>query len=663
MNKFFAIIFTLTMAVSSCSLNGQGLKKEIISSPDGNIKVTFWLENGKPCYAVSFKERPVINKSSMGFVLTDNDVLSDQLVLQEQLVGEIDEAWEQPWGQQKRVRNHCNESTFKLAEKDGKKRTFQIIFRVFNDGIGFRYSFPEQENLQDFIIMDELTEFALTGDHQAWWIPAYQDNRYEYLYQKSGISSIDTVHTPLTIETSDSLVLSIHEAALVNYASMTLASTGNHVLKCDLTPWSNGTKVKVQTPFSTPWRTIQIAENAGELVTSTMILNLNEPCKLKDLTFVEPHKYLGIWWGMHIGKYTFWEGENHGASTKTSKEYINYCNKLGIDHLLIEGWNTGWTPEWYENKMHVFSFTQTTCDFDFAEVIQYANDHGVKIIGYHETGSNIENYMAQIDDGMAMYHKAGMNAIKIGQVGSRMNMKEWHHGQFGVNYYQTVLDKAAENKLAVNFHEPIKPTGLCRTYPHLLAGEGARGQEYNAWSEGNPPEHEVILPFTRLLAGPMDFTPGIFKITGTRVHTTLAKQLALYLTIYSPIQMLADLPENYLGHPAFQFLKDVPVNWDTTVVLNAKIGDYFTIARKDINSGDWYLGSITDENSRDFTLDLSFLEAGKTYTAQIYADGENAAYDTNPESYSIREQEVNSQSRLNLHLAKGGGQAIRFVAR
>lgn len=663
MNKIIAVLFTLTMVISSCSMSRKEVKKIMITSPDSNIKVAFWLEEGKPFYDVSYKGGYVITKSSMGFILADDDVLSDQLIIQDQLFKEINEVWEQPWGQQKIVENHCNECIFNLAEKDGEKRVLQITFRVFNDGIGFRYSFPEQANLSDFIIMDELTEFAMTGDHQAWWIPAYYDNRYEYLYKKSDISLLDKVHTPLTIETSDNFVLSIHEAALVNYASMTLASLDNNVLKCDLTPWSDGTKVKVQSPFNTPWRTIQIAENAGDLVTSTLILNLNEPNKLKDLTFVEPHKYLGIWWGMHIGKYTFWEGENHGASAKNSKEYIDYCNKLGINHLLIEGWNIGWTPEWYENKMHEFSFTKSTADFDFEEVIKYARTHNVKIIGYHETGSNIENYMAQIDDGMGMYHRAGIEAIKIGQVGSRMNLKEWHHGQFGVNYYQTVLNKAAENKLTVNFHEPIKPTGLCRTYPHLLAGEGARGQEYNAWSEGNPPEHEVILPFTRLLAGPMDFTPGIFKIKGTRVQTTLAKQLALYLAIYSPIQMLADLPEHYLGHPAFQFLKDVPVNWDTSVVINAKIGDYFTIARKDINSNDWYLGSITDENNRDFDIELSFLEDGKTYMAQIYSDGEDAGYDSNPESYSIHQQEVTCQSILNLRLAKGGGQAIRFVAR
>jgi alpha-glucosidase len=663
MNRLIAILALLAIIMSSCASMDREARKSIISSPDGNITVTFWLDDGIPYYAAFFKGHEVIAKSLMGFVLEENDIISDHLVVKDQHYREINETWEQPWGQQRLVKSHCNEGEFILFENKDKKRNFTITFRVFNDGFGFRYSFPEQENLGRFTIMDELTEFALTADHQAWWIPAYKDNRYEYLYTRSALSTLDTVHTPLTMEANDGYVVSIHEAALVNYASMTLASKADNILKCDLTPWSDGTKVKAQTPLVTPWRTIQIADNAGDLILSTMILNLNEPNQLEDLSFVEPNKYLGIWWGMHIGKYTFWEGPEHGASTAHSKEYIDACNKLGIRHLLIEGWNTGWTPQWYENRMHVFSFTQSTPDFNFEEVILYAREHQVKIVGYHETGSNIENYLAQIDDGMGMYHHAGMESIKIGQVGSRLNMKEWHHGQFGVDYYQTVLKKAADYKLAVNFHEPIKPTGLSRTFPHLMSCEGGRGQEYNAWSEGNPPEHETTLPFTRLLGGPMDFTPGIFGIKGTNVHTTLAKQLALYLTIYSPIQMLADLPENYIGHPAYKFLLDVPVNWDTTVVLNARIGDYFTVARKDIASNDWYLGSITDENSRDFTIDLTFLDEDKTYIAQIYADGSGAEFGKNPESYAISEMEVTKNSQLNIRLAKGGGQAIRFAVK
>lgn len=662
MNKITVFLASLLLVMASCSPKAERSGKELISSPDGRIKVAFWLEKGKPYYEVGFNDKVVLSKSALGFQLANNEDYSGNFQMKDKISQEIKETWEQVWGQQRIVDSHCHEVVFKLAQTKGKKRALDIIFRVFNDGIGFRYSFPEQEGLTDFIIMDELTEFALPADHQAWWIPAYKDNRYEYLYQKSPLSALDTVHTPLTIEYEGEMAISIHEAALVNYASMTLASIGENVLKCDLTPWSDGTKVHVKTPFSTPWRTIQIASNHGELITSNLILNLNEPNKMEDASFVKPHKYLGIWWGMHIGKYTFWESEKHGATTQRSKDYIDYCKKLGVSHLLIEGWNIGWTPEWYENLMHVFSFTQSTPDFDFNEVVRYAKARNVKLIGYHETGSNIDNYLAQIDEGMGMYQNAQMHDIKIGQVGSRMNMKEWHHGQFGVNYYQFVLDKAAKHRLAVNFHEPIKPTGLHRTYPHWVASEGARGQEYNAWSEGNPPEHETILPFTRLLGGPMDFTPGIFGIKGTRVHTTLAKQLALYITVYSPIQMLADLPENYMGHPAFQFLRDVPVDWETTLVLNAKIGDFVTIVRKDVNSNDWYLGSVTDENSREFEISLDFLEEGRKYKAQIYADAADAEYGKNPEVYAISEMEVNKDSRLSIKLAKGGGQAIRFMA-
>lgn len=654
--KIFQLLITI-LSISACSTNDNNTS---ISSPDGEIRVSVFIENGNPYYAVEFKDKPVIKKSLLGMILADGDTLTNDIAIVSEAPSTFSETWEQPWGERQFVENNYNENSLTLQEQSGQNRTIKLTFRVFDDGIGFRYEIPEQENIDSIIISDELTEFALAGNYEAWWIPAYRNNRYEYLFTKSPVNELDTVHTPLTMEAEDGLHISIHEAALVNYASMTLASVGENKLKCDLAPWSDGTKVKAKGSVKSSWRTIQIAENAGELITSYLILNLNEPCKTEDLSWVKPIKYLGIWWGMHINKYTFWESKNHGASTKHSKEHIDLCNKLGIDHLLIEGWNKGWTPAWYENLLHEFSFTQSTSDFDFTEVTNYAHEHNVNIIGYHETGSNVDNYFAQIDDGMQMYKDAGMHSIKIGQVGSRLMLKEWHYGQYGVNYYNYVLQKAAEYQLAVNFHEPIKFTGLQRTYPWLMAGEGARGQEYNAWSEGNPPEHTVILPFTRLLGGPMDFTPGIFAIKGTRVHTTLAKQLALYLTIYSPIQMLADLPENYVGHPAFKFMEDVPVNWEDTKIINAKIGDYYTVARKDRNSDDWYLGSITDENEREFTINLDFLEEGKKYLAEIYADAEDAEYDINPEAYEIVTKEVDQTSQLTIKLAKGGGQAIRF---
>lgn len=658
MTRLFIIIAVL-FTFGACSPISKKIETK---SPDGNLSVSVWVQSGKPYYSVNKGNRQIIKQSALGFVIQNNDTLGSNVAITAEQKSTFDQTWEQPYGAQRFVRNNYNELCVNLTETKNQMRAFKIVFRVFNNGIGFRYIVPEQQNISEFVIMDELTEFALDEDPQAWWVPAYGDNRYEYQFTKSVVSAIDTVHTPFTMQGSNNLHLSIHEAALVNYASMTLANTGNNKLKCDLVPWADGSKVKAKTPMQTPWRTIQVANDAGGLVNSYLILNLNEPNKLGDISWVKPHKYLGIWWGMHIGKYSFWEGPIHGANTKNSVAHIDYCKKFGIDHLLIEGWNKGWTPAWYENLLHVFSFTKSTDDFDFNKVSSYAAQNGVNIIGYHETGSNIDNYLAQIDAGMKMYSDAGLHSIKIGQVGSRLMLKEWHHGQYGVNYYQYVLNKAAEYKLAVNFHEPIKQTGLARTYPHWLAAEGACGQEYNAWSEGLPPVHDVILPFTRLLAGPMDFTPGIFNIKTTRVHTTLAKQLALYVTIYSPIQMLADLPENYDGHPAFKFLQDVPVSWDTTAVINAQIGEFYTVARKDRYSNDWYLGSITNHDQREFDIKLSFLEPGRQYTAQIYADAPDAEFDINPEAYIINSQNVNSESTINIKLAKGGGQAIRFIA-
>jgi alpha-glucosidase len=650
------IAITAFVLLTACQTNNE---QELLS-PDGNISVSFNIEDGKPVYSVTYKDEAVINKSALGMVFQGGDSLSTNLSLSSVETSSVDETWEQPWGASQFVRDNHNELIVHLVQENGRK--FDVIFRVFDDGVGFRYLIPEQEALDQFVITDELTEFALNGNHKAWWIKAYMDNRYEYLFQESLITSLDTVHTPLTMEAGNGLHISIHEANLTKYASMTLACKGENILECDLAPWSDGTKVKTGAPMRTPWRTIQISPDAGGLVSSNLIINLNEPNKLDDLSWVKPTKYLGIWWAMHINKYTFWIDPKHGASTDHSLEHIDYCKKLGIDHLLIEGWNIGWTPAWYENLLHVFSFTESTPDFDFKKVTDYARDQGVNIIGYHETGANIDNYLPQIDDGMQMYADAGMHSVKIGQVGSRLMLKEWHYGQYGVEYYDKVLAKAAEYKLSVNFHEPLKQTGRHRTYPHWMAAEGARGQEYNAWSEGNPPEHTVILPFTRFLGGPMDFTPGVFSIKGTRVHTTLAKQLALYLTTCSPIQMLCDLPENYDGHPAFKFLQDVPVNWEESRVINAKIGDYYTVVRKDRESDDWYLGSITDEEAREFTIDLDFLDDDKTYEAQVYADAEDTEYDANPETYDISAKEVRKGDKFSIMLAKGGGQAIRFKA-
>lgn len=653
-----------------------------ISSPDGKIQVTFMLNDGVPYYAVSRSGQDVIKPSRLGFVFKEAEPLNQNLAIVESRLDSFDETWTQPWGEVKEIRNHYNELEIDLEETTGAPRKMTLVFRVYNDGLGFRYELPAQDNLSDFEIMDEETEFALSGSHKAWWIPAYRDNRYEYLYTESPVSffsikGFSGVHTPLTMETADGLFLSIHEANLTDYASMTLVGSDDNTLLCDLVPWSDGVKVKASTPHQTPWRTIQIAENAGDLITSYLILNLNEPNKLEDVSWVKPGKYVGIWWGMHIGKYTWNLSDKHGATTENTKRYIDFAAKYGFPGVLVEGWNVGWHGEWTEHG-YQFSFTTPYDDFDIEELSAYAAAKGVALIGHHETGAAVMNYEQQLEDAFAFYRDLGINTVKTGYVGWGQGIKrrddagnlvglEWHHGQYMVRHYRKVVETAARYHIMLDVHEPIKDTGIRRTYPNMMTREGARGQEYNAWGgEGNPPEHTTILPFTRNLAGPFDFTPGIFDLffekyrPHGRVNTTLAKQLALYVVIYSPLHMAADLPENYEGHPAFQFILDVPVDWQDTKVLHAEIGDYVTIARQDRNSEDWYIGSITDENERTLETPLTFLEAGQKYVAEIYADGADADWESDPLSIDIYEAVVDSDTVLTLRLAPGGGQAIRI---
>ena len=550
MIRKLSIIPALLFTFVSCAQQETNYE---LSSPGGQNKITFDLENERPTYSVSHEDTEVISASEMGFVFRDNDSLSKNFKITDVERSTFDNTWEQVWGEKSNIRNHYNELLVNLQEKSGKQRKLQVQFRAFDDGIAFRYVFPEQGIKDSIFIMDELTTFNLKDDGKAWWIPAYHEQRYENLYEASPVSTLDTVHTPLTIESDSGLALSFHEANLTDFASMTLFPTSGTELKADLVPWSDGVKVRTTGSFTTPWRTLQIAKEPKDLITSYLILNLNEPNKIEDSSWIEPYKYIGIWWGMHIGKYTFWEGPDHGASTKNAKEHIDYARQLGIDNLLIEGWNKGWTPQWYENHMHQFNFTKSTDDFDLEEVTEYGAKNGVRLVGYHETGSNIDNYLKQVDSAFALYNKVGVRSVKIGHVGSMLNMKEWHHGQYGVNYFRYILKKAADYNLTVYFHEPIKDTGERRTYPNMMAREGGRGIEYNAWSEGNPPSHTAILPFTRFLAGPMDFTAGILDVEnkqgypGRRVHSTSAKQLALLVVVFSPVQMLADLPENYVG--------------------------------------------------------------------------------------------------------------------
>ncbi|NLP56896.1 glycoside hydrolase family 97 protein [Lutibacter sp. B1] len=663
MSKSFFQIIVFSLLIISCSKKSNNTYE--ITSPNGKNKIAFILKNGIPLYSVSHSDKIILTPSSLGFVFKNKDSLNTNFEIINVNKEAFDETWKPIWGETQFIRNNYTQISINLKEKSHAKRDLKIQFRAFDDGIAFRYIYPQQGK-DSLIIMDELTTFNLQEDGYAWWIPAYKGNRYEYLTTKSLVSTLDTVHTPLTIKSNSGLSLSFHEANLKDFASMTLAHQKGTSLKCDLVPWADGDKVKTNGSFTTPWRTIQIADVPSDLITSNLILNLNDPNVIEDTSWIKPHKYLGIWWGMHIGKYSFWESPIQGATTKHAKEYIDYCKKLGIDHLLIEGWNKGWTPAWYENAMHMFSFTEEANNFNLKEVTDYAKANGVSIIGYHETGSNIINYLKQIDAGMKLYQKNGIHDVKIGQVGSRLNMKEWHHGQFGVNYYRQVLKTAAKYKLTVNFHEPIKDTGERRTYPNMMAREGARGQEYNAWSEGNPPNHTAILPFTRMLAGPMDFTPGILDVEikqgyeGKDVHTTAAKQLALYVVYFSPIQMLADLPENYDENPAFKFLQDVPVDWNDTKVLNAEIGEYITTVRKDKNSDDWYLGSLTNEKGRTFEIDLSFLDNNATYEAQIYQDFKGITWNKGANKITISTKKVLATDKLQLNLAPGGGTAVRF---
>ena len=637
-----------------------------LSSPKGKNKIKFELVNNAPKYAVSHGKTQVISPSDMGFLLKNNEDLSQNFEILKVENSTFDETWDQVWGEKKKIRNHYNQMVVKLQQKNQNKRKLDIQFRAYDDGVAFRYVYPNQNDKDSIFIMDEKTTFNLKEDGQAWWIPAYKENRYEYLYQKSPVSKLDTVHTPLTIESNSGLKLSFHEANLIDFASMTLVNTIGTQLKSDLVPWADGVKVRVKNSFTSSWRTIQIGEKAGDLIDSYLILNLNEPNKLGNPTYFKPYKYTGIWWGMHIGKYTFWESEKQGATTKNAFDYIDFTAKEGFHHMLIEGWNKGWTPQWYENHMHMFSFTKTADNFDLEKVVDYGNKKGVELIGCHETGSNLINYLKEVDAGFALYQKLGIHTVKIGHVGSKLNMKEWHHGQFGVNYFRYILQKAAEYNLAVFYHEPIKDTGERRTYPNMLAREAARGQEYNAWSEGNPPSHVVILPFTRMLSGPMDYTPGVLDVEikqgypGKRIHGTTAQQLAMYVVFYSPIQMLADLPENYTGKPELQFLKDVPTDWDNTIVLNGEIGEYITTVRKDRNSNDWFLGSMTNEKSRDLSVSLSFLDKNVRYEAQIYADAKGTSETVNPTAVAISKKIVKSTDVLQLHLGGAGGTAIRF---
>jgi alpha-glucosidase len=669
---------TLAATAATFTAPAEAQNQLRVQSPDGRTVVTVEVREGGLYYSIQRDDRPLFLPSRLGFEFQGAPPLRDGLRITGSTTSTVDTVWTQPWGEVARVRDRHNERRISVTEGTSGGRQFVVAFRVFNDGVGFRYEFPEQPGLGEFAITQELTEFALADDARAWWIPSNRSrlDRSEMLYASSPVSVVDSVQTPLTMETRDRRTfIVIHEANLVDYARMFLAGRGmeNRTLRAALASWADGIKVRGRTPFSTPWRTIQLADRATDLAPSVLGLNLNPPSALASTDWIKPMKYVGIWWGMHIGTMTWSSGPKHGATTENTKRYIDFAAANNIGGVLVEGWNVGWDGDWIANR-NAFSFTQAYPDYNLRELAEYARSKGVKLIAHNETSGGTVNYERQLDSAFALYRSLGIDAIKSGYVTDTIDGGHSHYSQAMVRHHRKVIETAARYGIMLDVHEPVHDTGERRTWPNMMTREGARGQEYNAWGSegGNPPEHETILFFTRLLAGPMDFTPGVFDIliergTGrprraeeSRIRTTLAKQLALYLVLYSPLQMAADLPENYERQPAFQFIRDVAVDWDTTRVIEGKIGDYVVVARKARNSAEWFVGAITDEEARTFTVPLSFLPRGRSYVAEIYADGPNAHWLTNPLPVAISRRPVTSASTLRLVLAPGGGQAIRI---
>lgn len=662
--KYTYLLFALFMLVS-CRLKD---KQETVLSPDGKIEVKIETVKGQVYFSAIRNKEQVIGKSKLGYQFKNLPNLGNQVEIVSVSRRSANETWEQVWGEKRLIEYRYNEIEVQLKERAGNERLLVLRFMVFDDGLGFRYEIPEQANLDTLIITDELTEFNLPGVNDLWWIPAYKEVYYESLYRNTAFNFTDTICTPVTIRLSNGSFMAIHEANLTDYAALNLYISGANTLKADLTPWSTGEKVFTRAGMVSPWRTVTLADSPGGLVTSYIALNLNEPSKIEDTSWIKPGKYIGIWWSMHLGINTWSQGPLHGATTKNTKRYIDFAAENGFDGVLVEGWNYGWDGDWV-NEGDKFSFTKNYPDFDLKEVTRYAHGKNVKLIGHHETGGAVLNYENQLEEAFALYQQVGVNAVKTGYVRPKLESREFHSSQFGVRHYRKVLETAAKYQIMIDNHEPAMPTGLQRTYPNLMTQEGVRGQEYDAWSKdgGNPPDHTTILPFTRGLAGPMDFTPGTFNFNnpvnpGTRVQTTIAKQLALYVVIYSPLQMASDLPENYKDKKEFDFIKMVPVDWDLTLVPQAEIGDYVVTVRKDRNSANWYLGAITDENARELAVALNFLEADKTYRAEIYRDGKNASWKDNPNSFEYIEMQVSKADSLLIKMAAGGGQAIRFVA-
>jgi alpha-glucosidase len=672
--KNYKIMAFLVLALMCCGK----VNAVQVHSPDKQIVVEIELTaDGGPQYSIGYRGEPVISESGLGLRFQQHAAIEKSLRQVAVERRSSDSSWEQPWGERRVVRDNYNELFVSFATSDGPARQFGLRVRVHNDGVGLRYEVPEQDYYGALSIVDERTEFRLPDDTVAYWIRGRGWNRYEHLYQTTPLEEVYLAHTPATFRLASGTHVTLHEAALTDYSAYTLDQRRPGVFQTNLAPRSDGVRVKTKTPFVTPWRTVQIAPDAVGLLNSNLILNLNEPNRLGDVSWVEPGKYVGIWWAMHLNKNTWGSGADHGATTENAMRYIDFAAQHGFDGVLVEGWNTGWDGDWVNNGS-IFSFTEAYDDFDLQAVGAYARKNDVRLVGHHETSGHISNYEAQMSAAYDLYESIGVRQIKTGYVADGGQMQrvdengvmhfEWHDNQIGVNHFERVLKEAAKRKISINTHEPVKDTGLRRTYPNWISREGARGQEYNAgWATPNPPEHNVLLPFTRLMAGPMDFTPGIFNLlhhgsdSEFRVQSTLMQQLALYVVIYSPIQMAADLPENYVRFPdAFQFIVDVPTDWEESVAVAAEIGDFVAIARRERGGDEWYLGAITDEQARSLQVPLVFLEGGKDYVAEIYRDADDAHWQQHPYGYEIEQKIVTTDSKLELRLAAGGGTAIRF---
>lgn len=641
-----------------------------LASPDGQIRVTLEQTDTGLTYQVAYRDVPLLRPSALGLQFADAAPLQAIAKVVNVSRQQQDSQWQPVWGQRANIRDHYQELTLDVQGPAPTAAKWSVIFRAYDDGVAFRYRVPKQAGFSPSVLQQELTRFEFAHNDQSWWLPV-RELSYEYPYLKSALSGMDHSHTPLVV-VGRAYALAVHEAALVDYAAMTLKQASPNVLSfsADLIPWSNGDKVRLQLPLQTPWRTLQIGPNELALLNSSMILNLNEPMAPNtDVSYIKPGKYMGIWWEMHIGEKDWSPGPKQGATTERAKQYIDFASRHQIDSVLIEGWNQGWEGEWW-HRPPTFSFTESVRGFSMPEVASYAKQKGVQIIGHHETAAGVSYYEQRLNDAYSFLQKLGIHSIKTGYVGPLLDGKEWHDGQFMVRHQQHVTELAAKHQLMVNAHETVKDTGLSRTYPNLMSRESVRGMEYNGGSPdtGNAVDHTVIIPFTRGLAGPIDFTPGIFnfnyqaKRPVNRVPSTLANQLALYVTLYSPLQMAADLPENYEGHPAFAFIQAVPTDWQQSIALQGKIGQFLVMARQAKASADWYVGATTNEEPRQVTLKFDFLQPSRVYQLTAYLDGDDADWQTKPMSYRIERRQVTAADHITLSLQAGGGAALQLQA-